>query len=78
MEPDVLNVVCRDGIPARVQLVAYEGAGGGQVFFGWRNVPGLKEHDIDGPDIWNLAGCWYNQKQPHDFDLMIELVEANG
>lgn len=67
-----MNVMCRDGVPARVQLVPYLGAEGGEVFLGWRYVPGINPKSLDdGPDIWDMDGFWLGIRVPHDFDIEV-------
>lgn len=67
-----MNVICRDGIRARVQLVPYLGVGGGDVFFGWRDVPGINPKSLDdGPDIWDIDGFWLGIRVPHSFDITV-------
>jgi hypothetical protein len=71
----VIQVTCRDGIPARVQRVPYEGTNGGEVYMGKRNPPDMKPFDADGManesgDIWNLEGFWRTDRTPHPFDIV--------
>lgn len=75
MEQPVIQVVCRDGVPARVQRVKYEGTQGGECFFGYRIPPGLATFDHDGMrnesgDLWSLAGKWVNSMVNHPFDII--------
>lgn len=70
-----MNVVCRDGVHARVQRVPYEGVQGGLVLFGKRFPPGLPQFDADGManesgDLWNLDGFWKTKAAPHRFDIV--------
>lgn len=68
----VMNVICRDGIPAKVMLVPYLGVDGGDVFFGWRYVPGINPKSLDdGPDIWDIDGFWTGIRVPHPFDISV-------
>lgn len=70
-----MNVVCRDGIMAKVMAVPYLGVEGGVIFFGWRDVPGIPKDSIDqGPDIWDLDGFWLGIRVPHDFDIEIGTI----
>jgi hypothetical protein len=75
----VIQVVCRDGVHARVQRVPYEGTGGGEVYFGRRLNPKLHEFDGDGmrneaADLWNLEGFWRQTRLPHPFDIIRTLT----
>lgn len=83
MEQPVLNVICRDGVPARVQKVAYEGQEGGECFFGYRLHPDLPTFDGDGMrnesgDLWSLAGRWVNSMVDHPFDLVARVTPKNS
>lgn len=74
-QPPVIQVVCRDGIPATVQRCPYQGTNGGEVYFGKRHNPALAEFDRDGManesgDIWNLEGFWSMDRMPHPFDIV--------
>lgn len=70
-----MNVTCRDGVPAKVQLVKYLGVDGGDVFFGWRSVPGVNLATLDdGPDIWDIDGFWLGIRVPHDFDIEVGTI----
>jgi len=74
----VIQVVCRDGIPARVQRVPYQGLMDVEVYFGKRFPPNLPPFDRDGlanesGDLWTLDGFWNMVSCPHDFDIVLGL-----
>lgn len=81
VEQEVIQAVCRDGVPARVQRVAYEGQGGGECFFGHRIVPGAAVFDKSGlrnesGDLWKLDGAWKDNGMEHPFDLISKIISA--
>jgi hypothetical protein len=75
VEQPVIQVVCRDGVLARVQRIPYAGKEGGQVYFGYRIIPGVPSHDSTGMrnesgDLWSLAGRWVDSTVDHAFDIV--------
>lgn len=82
MERDeIIQCVCRDGIPARVQLVAYQGRENCMVYFGYRQHPELAEFDMNGQrnesgDMWDISGFWLGIAKPHAFDLVKKHLSA--
>ncbi len=71
----VFQVMCRDGIMARVQRVAYQGLMECEVYFGKRFPPDLAPFDRDGManesgDLWTLDGFWNMVSCPHPFDII--------
>lgn len=84
MEPqgDIVIAECRDGIPARIQRVPYQGRGGGVVWFGYRMHPQSPVFDANGMrneagDLWRLDGFWRESGIRHPFDLIGIVAGAN-
>ena len=78
MEQDnVVEVMCRDGIPARVQRVKDESSDNPEamITFGRRLHPELPAHDENGcrneaGDIWYKDGYWREDGMAHPFDIV--------
>ncbi len=66
----MINVLCRDGVRAKVQIVPYLGIEQGYVIFGWRMSPDRNPALLDdGPDVWDVDGSWSEDHKPHPFDI---------
>lgn len=71
----MIQVVCRDGVTARIQRVPYQGLMECDVFFGKRFHPTVPLFDKDGQsnesgDLWTLDGFWNMFGCPHPFDIV--------
>jgi hypothetical protein len=79
-QDEPIRVVCRDGIPAVVQKVKYEGVQGGFCMFGHRVHPLVPEFDRNGMrnesgDIWYKDGFWLDSGDIHPFDIVAQLTQ---